>query len=265
MLDNLPVIQKEIIYKKIGDVELQMHLFEPENREEGKLLPVVVFFFGGGWNKGTPKQFFPHCTYFASRGMVAISAEYRVKSRHGTSPLECVLDGKSAVRWIRLHSSELGVDPDKITAGGGSAGGHVAACTAIVEKFEGKTEDTDISSVPNALMLFNPVVDTARKELSDRFGEYAEDLSPVHHVRSGLPPAIIFHGKDDSVVPFRNIERFGRLMKKLGNVCTIVPFDGMEHGFFNYGRHDNKPFVETVRAADRFLVSLGFLKGESLL
>ena len=76
----------------------------------------IVFFFGGGWVGGTPKQFFPHCTYLASRGMVAISAEYRVKDRHGVTPLECVLDGKSAVRWVRAHASELGIDPTLIAS-----------------------------------------------------------------------------------------------------------------------------------------------------
>ena len=91
--------------------------------------------------------------------MVAICAEYRIKSKHGTTPFECVDDGKSAVRWIREHADDLGIDPNKIVAAGGSAGGHVAACTAVINGYETNSENMDISSKPNALVLFNPVID----------------------------------------------------------------------------------------------------------
>ena len=91
-------------YKKVGNVELQLHIFNPEGHKASDRKPAIVFFFGGGWSGGTPSQFYPQCDYLAKRGMVAISAEYRVKSRNGTSPLECVKDGNSAVRWVRSHS-----------------------------------------------------------------------------------------------------------------------------------------------------------------
>ena len=132
------VQKKEIVYKKIGDVELKLHLYE--SKSENKKRPAIVFFFGGGWTGGSPKQFFPHCEHFASLGMVAISAEYRVKSRHGTTPFECVKDGKSAIRYVRANAKKLGIDPKKIIAGGGSAGGHVAACTGTIEGHEEKGE-----------------------------------------------------------------------------------------------------------------------------
>ena len=111
-------------YKKVGKVELQLHIFNPKGHKASDQRPAIVFFFGGGWSGGTPSQFYPQCEYLAKRGMVAISAEYRVKSRNGTSPLECVKDGNSAVRWVRSHAEELGIDPSKLAAGGGSAGGH---------------------------------------------------------------------------------------------------------------------------------------------
>ena len=90
-----------VVYKTIGEVELKLHIFELAERDAKELSPAVVFFFGGGWVGGTPKQFYRQCEHFSSRGMVAISAEYRVKNRHGTTPFECVADGKSAIRWIR--------------------------------------------------------------------------------------------------------------------------------------------------------------------
>ncbi|MFB0524366.1 MAG: alpha/beta hydrolase fold domain-containing protein, partial [Phycisphaerae bacterium] len=261
---------RQVVYKTIGEVELKLHIFEPPHRDRKTPSPAIVFFFGGGWTGGSPTQFYHQCDYFASRGMVAISAEYRVKSRHGTTPFECVADGKSAIRWVRANAARLGVDPNKIIAGGGSAGGHVAACTGIIEGLEEENEDHNISSKPNALVLFNPAVDLgglaknakAKKRFPEVFNRRKE-ISPLHHVKKGAPACIIFHGTSDQTVPFESVERFCKVMKEAGNICQVFPFEGKEHGFFNYGRDkDNKSFKETVRAADKFLCSLGYLKGE---
>jgi len=148
---------KEVVYKQVGDAALKLHVFLPEEHSTTDRRPAIVFFFGGGWMGGTPTQFYPHCEYLASRGMVAMSAAYRVKAEHGTEPRECVKDGKSAVRWIRVHAAELGIDPDRIAAGGGSAGGHVAASTGTNTAFEEDGEDRTVSYRPDALVLFNPV------------------------------------------------------------------------------------------------------------
>ena len=85
-----------------------------------------------------------------------MTADYRVSSRHGTQVVHCVADGKSAVRWIRANAKRLGVDAERIAAGGGSAGGHVAACTGVISGLDAPDEDTSLSSVPNAMALFNP-------------------------------------------------------------------------------------------------------------
>jgi acetyl esterase/lipase len=249
----------EVVFKQVGEAVLKLHVFGEEERDRGEPVPGIVFFFGGGWQGGTPTQFFPHCQYLALRGMVAISAEYRVKSRHGVTPLECVLDARSAVRWVHAHAGELGVDPERISVGGGSAGGHVAACTAVLK---GMGDDDGVTSVPKALVLFNPVVDTVRAPIGPkRFGDLAEALSPLHHVRPDLPPAIIFHGMADTTVPYAEVEQFCALMHEAGNRCELVGFENKGHAFFNYGRDENKPYEETVRAMDVFLASLGFLAG----
>ena len=122
---------RSMVYQEIGDVSLRLHLFEPDFHRSSDRRAAIVFFFGGGWKGGTPEQFFPHCEYLASRGMMAFSAEYRVRSRNKTTPFECVADGKAAIRWVRDHAARLGIDPRRIAAGGGSAGGHVAAATAL--------------------------------------------------------------------------------------------------------------------------------------
>ena len=128
---DLPGAKVEV-YKTIGDVQLNMYIFFPEDRKPDERRPAAVFFFGGGWRGGSPTQFQHHCEYLASRGMVAMAADYRVLSRHGTKAVKCVTDAKSAVRWIRANAERLGVDPDRVAAGGGSAGGHIAACTGTV-------------------------------------------------------------------------------------------------------------------------------------
>lgn len=142
-----------------GPVSLNLHVFNPEGHQASDSRPAIIFFFGGGWNSGSPSQFHPHCAYLASRGMIAISAEYRVRDFHGTSPQECVLDGKSAVRWVRQNAASLGIDPGKILAGGGSAGGHVAAAAGTLSGYEEPGEDLAVSSRPDALVLFNAVFD----------------------------------------------------------------------------------------------------------
>jgi acetyl esterase len=253
----------KMVYKRIGAVELQLHLFKPADHAPGDRRPAIVFFFGGGWVDGTPAQFYPQARRFAENGVVAMSAEYRVKNRHHTTPFECVKDGKSAVRWIRQHAAELGIDPDRIVAAGGSAGGHVAACTALIRGHEEDGEAADVSSVPNALILFNPVVDTTGHGYG--VGSVGHDrrtrLSPAHHVRGGLPPTLIFHGTADRTVPFENAERFARLMRAAGNTCILTPFENRGHGFFNASSvrpaNDNKDFEATMARSLAFLAELG--------
>lgn len=133
--ENSPEPNRLEVYKTIGNVQLKMHIFEPEGTGT-EPRPAIVFYFGGGWNGGSPEQFYPHCRYLADRGMLAMAAEYRVKSRHGTPPTECVKDGKSAIRWVRREAERLQVDPHRVVAGGGSAGGHVAAACATVLGFD---------------------------------------------------------------------------------------------------------------------------------
>lgn len=254
-----------IVYKTVGDVELRLHMFKPEGWKAKDSRAAVVCFFGGGWTGGTPKQFAPHSAYLASRGMVAFSAEYRIKSRHKTTPFECTADGKSAIRYVRANAKKLGVDRDRIVAAGGSAGGHVAAATALVPGCDEKGEDTSVSCVPNAMALFNPVIDTTESGWSGgvkQLGDRAKELSPLHYVKKSTPPAIVFHGTKDTTVPFENAERFARLMKEAGVRCELVPYEGKGHGFFNEGRAGNADYLDSVRRMDVFLTSLGYLEGE---
>lgn len=272
---NLPGA-KVLQYKAVGDVKLNLYVYEPEGHEAGNKRPAIVFFFGGGWTGGSPGQFEQQCKYLASRGMVAITADYRVASRHNVKAISCVADAKSAIRFVRKNAAELGIDPDRLAAGGGSAGGHLAACTGVIEGLDEAGEDASISSVPNALVLFNPALVLAavegmgevapakknRADFADRMGTDPVKLSPYHHVKKGAPSTIIFHGKADSTVPYASAEAFAKAMEKAGNRCTLAGYEGQAHGFFNYGRGDGEYYKKTVRAMDEFLASLGYLTGK---
>lgn len=259
------VPSQKVLYKVVNGDSLYLHIFEPARAT--KPTAAAVFFFGGGWAGGNPNQFYQQAEYLASRGMLAISAEYRIKNVHGTSPFECVEDGKSAVRWIRKHADELNIDPDKIVAGGGSAGGHVALCTAIIDGLENPDEDLSVSSKPNAVLGYNPVFDTTEKGYGHKKVAGREtEISPCHHVKKNLPPMLLFHGKDDTTVPFENAQRFYNEMIAAGNDCKLVSVDNVGHGFFNgdFFRkgNGNKYFNLTMYDTDIFLTKLGYLKGK---
>jgi len=259
------------VYKTIGEVKLNLYIFNPPGHAASVPKPAIVFFFGGGWRSGNPRQFEQQCRYLASRGMVAITADYRVASRHNVKAVDCVRDAKSAIRWVRRNAARLGVDPKRIAAGGGSAGGHLAAATGTIPDLDEHGEDLSVSSRPNALVLFNPVLVLGsvagrpalpkQEELRERLGDEPERVSPFHHVSRGAPPAIIFHGKADTTVPYATAELFTKKMTEMGNRCELVGFEGEAHGFFNYGRGGNKAYLETLTKADEFLASLGYLKG----
>lgn len=258
------VTYKTVAGNKGATTDLKLHVFTPPNHKPSGKCPAIVFFFGGGWVGGSPGQFYPQCNYLASRGMVAMSAEYRVKSRNNTTPRECVKDGKTALRWIRQHAAELGIAPARLAAGGGSAGGHVAAATGTVKDFEEEGEDLEISSRPDALVLFNPVFDNGPGGFGhDRVKEYWEKFSPIHNIDENTPPTIVFLGTKDKLIPVATARKYKQLMEAKGRRCDLHLYRGQPHAFFNFKNEEY--YIKTVLAMDRFLASLGYTKGEPTL
>lgn len=247
------------LYKKVGGHDLYLHIFYPPGHDPKTVQrPAMIFFFGGGWVGGNPGQFYPQCQHLAGRGMVAISAEYRIKSKHKTTPFECVEDGKSALRWVRANAEKLGVDPQRIGAGGGSAGGHVAAAVATVSKLIHAKDDLSVSSQPNALVLFNPVYDNGPEGFGyGKFGDRFKEISPMHNLSAGMPPTIVFLGDEDKLIPVSTAQKFRDRMQKLGNLSELVVYPGLPHGFFNKGRQGDG-YSKTLQEMDRFLDSLGW-------
>ncbi|MDE0263194.1 MAG: alpha/beta hydrolase [Bryobacterales bacterium] len=268
---NMPEARQET-YKSVEGTDLKIWIFEPEGHKASDSRPAIVFFFGGGWRSGTPGQFRHQAKHLAARGMVAMSADYRVLNRQGVKGHKCVQDAKSAIRWARANAKRLGIDPNRLAAGGGSAGGHLAASTASLPDHDDPAGDKSISSKPNALALFNPGTVLAsvpgKFELdkeqiasrAERAGVEPESISPYHHVKSGFPPAIIFHGKADTTVAYETAELFTDKVQSVGSRCELVGYEGEIHGFFNHGRGDGSAYTDTVRRMDEFFVSLGWLE-----
>jgi acetyl esterase/lipase len=255
------------VYKKVGDRSLKLYVTKPADWQPADARPAIVFFHGGGWVGGQPGQFTEHSKYLASRGMVAVQVEYRLLERKGGDPpTVCVHDAKSAMRWVRSRAQQLGIDPKRIASGGGSAGGHLAAFVGMVEGLDDPQDDTSVSAKSNAMALFNPVFDNGpdgwgHQRVGDRFREF----SPFHNVSTDDPPAIVFLGSADKLIPVSTAEKFQKAMQEADVKCEVMIFEGKPHGFFNFGRNDNKPYYETVIAMDKFFASLGWISGPPTL
>ena len=256
--------QKLIQYKHTDTTKLFLEVHYPPQLDTSVTYPAIIFFFGGGWVGGNRSHFLNHAKYFSKRGLICFLADYRTSNKHGTTPFESLKDAKSAIRFIRKNASGLGIDANKIIASGGSAGGHLAAATALIEEFNDEMDDHSISSVPNALVLFNPVIDNGPGGYGhDRIGNYYKDFSPLHNIKQGTPPTIIFLGTNDKLVPVETAEYYKKVMDKVESRCELKLYQGAGHGFFNYGNLEN--YKKTVFEADEFLLSLGYLKDESTI
>jgi acetyl esterase/lipase len=256
--------QEQLVYKEINATKLLMDVYYPEKMDSSKVYPAMVFFFGGGWSGGDRSQFINHAKYFSKRGLICFLVDYRIKSKNNTTPFESVKDAKSVIRFIRKKASSFKVDPTKIAASGGSAGGHLAAATALLDGYSENTDDLSISCIPNALVLFNPVFDNGPggygfEQIRDEY----KNFSPLHNIKKGAPPTIVFLGSNDKHIPVETAAYYKKVMEKVGSRCDLKIYDGQNHGFFNYKNLEY--YKKTVIEADTFLVSLGYLNNEPVV
>ncbi len=258
-LTDQSIRSEERLYRKAPEGELFLHLYFPADWKAVDRRPAIVFFFGGAWKTGSYLQFVEQAKYFASRGLVAASADYRILNKHRTTPVQSVEDAMSAVRWLRTHADELGIDANKIIAAGGSAGGHLAAATALLEGFSAAGDDASVSCRPSALVLFNPVLNlTGPSKLTLPKGDreaIKKQLSPTLYLQGSSPPAVLFYGSDDKYLA--QGKEYADKAKELAVRADVYVAPGATHGFMNH-----TPWTEvTTQKADEFLTSLGYLKG----
>ena len=244
--------------------ELLMRIYRPPGWTDEDNRPAIVFFFGGGWTTGSPGQFDPHCKRLSELGFVAMAAEYRIKSKHQSTPFDSFEDAKAAIRWVRENASTFGVNPERIAVGGGSAGGHLATATAVCLS----QELSDVRDTPDAIVAFNPALDLRMPAVKEKWGEgiYAkiEEISPLQNITAEHPPMIIFHGEADSTVRFDSAQNYVEAAKAAGvdPVPVLVGYPGKEHGFFNFQRDGGVDYEDTVKRMIAFFRSLGWIAAE---
>jgi acetyl esterase len=249
---------KRYTYKGSAGSSQQLEIYFPENHDPSiHKVPGLILFHGGGWTGGSLNQFRAAAQYFASRGLVAATANYRMLSRTEAARLSpeesrkrvCITDAKSAIRWMKQNADKLGIDPHKVISGGGSAGGHVSVLATTNPNIDDPLDPQGIDTSVVAYLLFNPAFSPD--------DEADPEVNVLLHVHADFPPAVVFFGTEDE---WRDgWEAVNAKLRRLGNEnIEIWTAENQHHGFFN-----KQPWRDlTLVAADRFLVRHGLLKGQ---
>lgn len=260
---DLTALPSEVhIYQTVAGRELKLWVAKPADWQITDHRPAIVFFHGGGWTAGDASQFAPHSRHLAELGMVAITVQYRFwdKSQRDL-PEICVQDARSAFRWITTRAAELGIDPTRLAASGGSAGGHLAACIPLENNFNDPAGTKLPPVLPAALILFNPVVDfTILPGANEKNRHARERLSPLFHLTAAHPPTLIMVGANDTTTPPAQDHAYVAQLTKLGVRAEVKLYPGQVHGFFNYKATGNPWYDATLADLDQFLATLGWIK-----
>lgn len=242
---------QELEYKIAGERHLKLYIFNSGSVVPNR--PAILFFHGGSFAKtgGSISQFQHHAKYFANQGFVTMCVDCRNGSEPEFSPKQAISDARDAFAWVLTHATDLGICATRIVMCGASSGGYTVLCSVMIEEYHGESSPL----LPSALVIFNAGVDGV--EITNRLFPHLNDqalatLSPLHHVKTELPPMMWFVGTSDAI--YDDNKRFCELCKDTGTVCEFVEYDGMDHGFFNYGRHENVPYIDSLHRMKNFLM-----------
>lgn len=247
------------VYQVENGYELAAHCFEPPGHDPAKPKPAIVFFHGGLWDVSMPTQFAPHCLHFASRGMVAVAAEYRVAPKHNSTPVDAFEDAQMAILWMRHNHASLGIDPHRIIAVGAASGAHMALSLAM---YPDVMEIDGFNARPQGVIALSAIVNTTRKGTeSGRFPDTktASRHSPSSHVRKGLAPTLFLHGKSDTIAAHEHVAKIAKRLKRKKNACELVDFEAATHSFFNFNV-SAKHFEIVLNSMDAFVSGLGYIE-----
>jgi acetyl esterase len=250
-------VGKPYVYKTVDGYQLHLYVLEPAGTAV-QPRPTIIFFHGGGWYALSAGQFNRQAKYLVARGMTAIEVEYRLIPEAGdTPPKICAEDAKSAVRWVREHHSELGVDPNMIVESGGSAGGYLAAFASMVPRWNDPHDDLNVSAKADLLALYNPVIDNSPTGYGNRrFGKDYKQWSPLFYVTPDTPPTLIQSGWEDKYIHAPVLEQLKKRYEEVGVPIQLILYKGVGHGFFNH-----EPYLtQTTEALANFLRENGYLK-----
>ena len=255
--DDIPE-GKIYTYKEEDGVTREMEIHFPKGHDAAtELVPGIIMFHGGGWGGGKRDQFRYLCHYFADRGLVAATVSYRLATKadngKGSRKRVCITDAKSAIRWYKNNAETLGVDPQRIIAGGGSAGGHVSLLATTNPELNDPQDNRKHDTSVVAYLLFNPALGMADTKDSE--------VDFLQHIRPDFSPAIVFFGSEDE----KWLKGWNAAYEKMQllNIHSVEVWiaEDQEHSFFN-----KQPWQDmTIRASDEFLKDLGLIKGEPTL
>jgi acetyl esterase/lipase len=234
VLPDTVELRQGIAFTEPGVDALHLDLFLPRQLPSGAR--GVIYIHGGGWRGGTRRQFWRQAAHLATLGCVGICSEYRLTPEH-TYPKQ-LADAQAAVRWLRRHASELGVDPGRLGAVGGSAGGHLAALLGTTERVV-----DGVSSRVQAVVAFNGVFDLSSGLSAGAEGPVlallggdagrARDASPFWCADATAAPTLLLHGDGDATVPYTQSVAFRDRLRALGVPVHLYTEPGAGHGFFN--------------------------------
>lgn len=209
-------VEKDLVYKQVDSISLKLDVYKPKDLSKAR--PALVFIHGGGWSKGDKSDYLPYLIDYAEKGYVTVTVSYRLsKVAHFPAAVE---DIHAAVQWIRDHSEDHLINPDKIALIGGSAGGHLALMQAY--------SDTSGHKVQAVVNIYGPTdltTEYARNRgeclqfLGKRYSEAPElyrAASPRTHISSDDPPTLIFHGTIDSLVPVSQSDSLHKWLDQAG-------------------------------------------------
>ncbi len=246
----------DIPYVGNGHYRQKLDVYLPAETGKAAPLPLVIWIHGGGWRKGN-KLNIPRQLSLIEQGFAVASINYRL-SHHATFPAQ-IHDCKAAIRYLRKHAADYGLDPTRFGVWGSSAGGHLVALVGTsgdVRRLEGNLGATDASSRVQAVCDFfgptdftklanrppNPNIkstDPLMQPIPRLLGgtvqdkpKLAKQASPVTYVSSDDPPFLIMQGNADPLVPWQQSQLLHQLLERAGVDSTLVIVDGAGHGFF---------------------------------
>ncbi len=244
LIDTEPAIPSELQvfegleYKNIDSISLQLDIYKQKKLKEKA--PVLIFIHGGSWSKGKRSDYLPYLVDYAMKGYVTATISYRlVKVAKYPAAVE---DVKCAVKWIKDHAAEYGIDPNRVALIGGSAGGHLAMMAGYdVEENVSDCESISDGKVQAIVNLYGPVDLTtpyarARPEITNFLGktwkeapELFIESSPKTYISSDDPPTLTFHGTLDSLVPVSQSDSLNSWLKQAGVISEYHRLKGWPH------------------------------------
>lgn len=225
---------------------LKMDLIIPKHKEGHAPCPAIVWVCGGAYRVVDHSVWIPEMLYFARKGYVVASIEYRT-SNEAEFPA-ALIDGKAAVRYLKVHAKELCIDPERICIMGESAGGTMASLVGVTgdrKEFE-QGDNLNVDSTVRAVVDFYGLTDLVHMPLNEGPGvppwvlqdflgqdytkEAAERASAVTYVNDKTPPFMILHGEADPLVPLEQSSRLYETLKKNGVETEMYIIEGAGHG-----------------------------------